>query len=526
MNTSNFLTIPAQMFPEQEALVFEGRRFTYGALLERVNRLAHALAARGVGPGDAVAVLQVNSNQVVEAYYAVSRLAATFVPLNFRARADELRYMLDTAEAKVLLVGDQYVGLINSLRNELPAVQHVIALDQPQEGLASYEDLLAAASPAEIEHEVADEATNILMYTSGTTALPKGVMLTYGDFSAYVLESVEPADGSDRGATLLCVPIYHVAGASAIMTALYGGRRLVLMRQFEPGAWLALVERERISHAFLVPTMLKRVLDHPDFDATDFGALQVLAYGAAPMPLPVIRRALERFPRHVQFLNAFGQTETTSTVTLLGPEDHRIWEGTPAERAKKLQRLTSIGRPIGDAAVLILDEQGVPLEPGQIGEIAIVTARAMKGYHKREAETAETLVEGMIRTRDMGWADEDGYIYLAGRKSDMIIRGGENIAPEEVETVLHTHPAVEECAVIGVADEEWGERVKAVVVLKPGAAATAEDLIAWCRPRLASFKRPEAVEFVAALPRNPMGKLLKKDIRAQYGQPAPRAPES
>ncbi len=514
MNTAMFLSIPASMFPDQEVLVFEGRRFDYQTLQDRVNRLAGGFKALGLGRADRLAVLQTNCNEYVEAYYAASKLGIAFIPLNYRAKLDELRYMLTDSEATAVMVGDRYVELIEKLRPELTSVKVYISIESSWAGMVRYGELLAA-EPEEVEAEVDDGDLNVLMYTSGTTALPKGVMLTYGDFSEYVLNSVEPADGTDRGSFLLAVPLYHIAGLTSIMTNIYGGRRLVMLAQFEPGLWLRTVEREKITHAFVVPTMLKRILDQPDFELADLSSLQILSYGAAPMPLPVIRRAIERFPKTVGFINAFGQTETTSTVTMLGPEDHRL-EGPPEEVEKKLRRLSSIGRPLPDVELKIVDEAGNELPPGQVGEIAIRSARVMKGYWKREAETAQTLAGGWVRTRDMGWVDEDGYVYLAGRKSDMVIRGGENIAPEEVEAVLHTHPAVDEAAVFGIPDEEWGERVAAAVVLKPGMQATAEELMEYCRQRLASFKKPEVIFFVDSLPRNPMGKVLKKELRQTF----------
>jgi acyl-CoA synthetase (AMP-forming)/AMP-acid ligase II len=347
------------------------------------------------------------------------------------------------------------------------------------------------------------------MYTSGTTALPKGVMLTYHDFTAYVTANVELADGTPRGAALLCVPLYHIAGATNMMTTLWTGRRLVLMAQFEPRAWLELVERERITHAFLVPTMVKRLLDEPDLERRDLSSLEILSYGGAAMPFAVIRRAVELFPRNVGFVNAFGQTETTSTLTVLGPEDHRL-EGTPEEVERRTRRLTSIGRPLPDVEVQIVGDDGGVLGPGEVGEICVRTPRVMKGYAGAESPLVR---DGWLPTRDMGWVDEEGYLYIAGRKDDMIIRGGENIAPAEVEATLQSHPAVEEAAVIGIPDIEWGQRVAAVVVARPGASVSAEELMEFCRQRLATFKKPEVVRFVAELPKNPLGKILRRELR-------------
>jgi len=510
VNAVSFLSIPAGIVPEQEALVFEGQRFTYAETWARVRRLAAALARLGAGRGTRVAALHVNSHRYVEAYYATAMLGGVFIPLNYRAKPPELEHMLATGSARILLAGERYLEMVEALRPKLGALQAIVGFDGPTHDHPGYEQLCASAGEHEDEAEVEDSDTTILMYTSGTTALPKGVMLTHHDFTAYVTANVELADGTPRGAALLCVPLYHIAGATNMMTTLWTGRRLVLMPQFEPRAWLDLVERERITHAFLVPTMVKKLLDEPDLERRDLSSLEILSYGGAAMPFPVVRRAIERFPRNVGFVNAFGQTETTSTLTILGPEDHRL-EGTPAEIEKRTRRLTSIGRPLPDVEVQIVGDDGSARPAGEVGEICVRTPRVMKGY----AGTAESPLvrDGWLPTRDMGWIDEDGYLYIAGRKDDMIIRGGENIAPAEVEAVLQSHPAVEEAAVIGVPDVEWGQRVAAFVVLRAGATAT--DLGAFCRERLASFKKPEIFEFVAELPKNPMGKILRRELRTK-----------
>jgi acyl-CoA synthetase (AMP-forming)/AMP-acid ligase II len=509
MNTVGFLSIPAGIVPEQEAIACEEARFTYAETIARVRRLATALARLGVGCGVRVAALDVNSHRYVEAYYATAMLGGVFIPLNYRAKPPELEHMLRTSGARVLLVGERYLGMVEALRPGLPALERLVVFERPTGGHPGYEALVADAAEHEEEAEVDDQDTTILMYTSGTTALPKGVMLTHHDFTAYVTANVDLADGTPRGAALLCVPLYHIAGATNMMTTLWTGRRLVLMPQFEPRAWLDTVERERITHAFLVPTMLKKLLDEPGLEQRDLASLEILSYGGAAMPFPVIRRAIERFPRNVGFVNAFGQTETTSTLTILGPDDHRL-EGSPAEIERKTRRLTSIGRPLPDVEVQIVGDDGAAVPAGEVGEICVRTPRVMKGYAGAESPLVR---DGWLPTRDMGWIDEDGYLYVAGRKDDMIIRGGENIAPAEVEATLQSHPAVEEAAVVGVPDVEWGQRVGAFVVLRPGLRATAEDLMAFCRDRLASFKKPEVVRFVPELPKNPMGKILRRELR-------------
>jgi len=330
---------------------------------------------------------------------------------------------------------------------------------------------------------------------------------------------VEPASPEIEERNLLTVPLYHVAGIQAMLAAVYGGRTLVMMRQFEINEWMETVQRERATRAMVVPTMLKRIIDDPDFTNYDLTNLKVITYGAAPMPFEVIKKAIEVMP-WVRFINAFGQTETASTIAALGPEDHII-DGTEEEQEKKLKRLTSsIGRPLPDVEVKIVGKDGTSLPAEAVGEILVKGPRVMTGYWGDEEKTSQTISpDGWLRTGDMGWIDDEGYIYLAGREDDMIIRGGENISPEEVEDVLHSHPHVEEAVVIGIPDPEWGQQPRAIVALKKGENTTQEEIMEHCRGKLAGFKRPRSVIFVDSLPRNQLGKVLKKELREKYGQP-------
>ena len=517
MNTADFLNIATAICPERTAIVFEGKRYAFSQLNERVNRLANALSNFGVKKGDRIAMLQVNCNQFVETYFAAARLGAIYVPLNFRARGNEVTYMLNTAETSILLVGERYTGLVDSLHSDLTSVRHFISIENKHDGMLYYEDMIASSSADEAVTEIDDDDTTILMYTAGTTGFPKGVMLSHNSFAVYVLENVTPADPELEEKNILTVPLYHVAGIQAMMAAIYGGRTLVMERQFDASEWMKLVEKEKANRAMMVPTMLKQLMEHPDFAKHDLSSLKVITYGAAPMPLEVIKRALDVFPG-VSFINAFGQTETASTITTLGPEDHII-SGTEEEKERKLRRLASIGRPMSDVEMKIVDEDGCELPAGQVGEIIARGPRVMTGYWKDEEKTEKTIdKDGWVHTSDMGYRDEDGYFYLAGRATDMIIRAGENISPEEVEAVLRTYPKVEEAAVIGIPDEEWGEQPRAIVVLKQGEAATAEEIMEYCREGLASFKRPRSVVFVDELPRNQMGKILRRVLRDEYGK--------
>lgn len=521
MLTTEFLEIANAICPDRPAVIQDGRALTYQQLYDRVKRLAAALAHHGVQPGDTIALLQVNTPQCLETYFATASLGAIYVPLNFRAKASELEYMINQSDAKVLLVGERYVSLIDDLRAHLAGVAHYLALDGECAGWESYQAWMDSHTPEDAPSvEVPEESTTVLMFTAGTTGFPKGVMLHHNSFASYVLSNVSPADPEEEERNLLTVPLYHIAGMQAVMAAVYGGRTLVMQRQFEPGEWLALVERERASRAMMVPTMLKQILDRPDFGQYDLSSLKVITYGAAPMPIEVISRALELLP-HVQFINAFGQTETAATITALSPEDHHIPPGLPEpERAKRLKRLASVGKPLDDVEMRVVDEDGNDCPPGVQGEIVARGPRVMAGYWKDEEKTKATKRGGWIYTGDLGYVDEDGYYYLSGRASDLIIRGGENIAPEEVERVLAKHPAVDECAVFGVPDVTWGETVAAAVVFKKGQSASPEELMEWCRRELASFKKPERVLVLEELPRNPLGKVLRRELRAMCTEPA------
>jgi len=519
MNTSEFLMIASSVVPDRTAMACEAESRDFQSLQERVNRLATALQGMGVGRGDKVAVMALNGIPYVEAYYATAKLGGVFVPLNYRAKKEELTYMCNNSETAVVLVGERYLDLAASIRPELNTVREMIAIDAQPEGLVNYEKLLAQHEPEEIWTEIDDADPTIVIYTSGTTALPKGVVLTHMGMSVYVTNTVAPADPSEENpdVLLVSVPFYHVAGATTMLSSVWGGRKMVILPQFDPKAWLEAVQSHGVTHSFVVPTMLKRIMEHPDFAKYDLSSLKLVAYGASPMPWEVVTHAVKVF--NCGLMNAYGQTESTSSLTFLGPDDHQIPDGPPEERERKLQRLRSVGRTMEDVVVMIMDPEGEILPPGQEGEIVAQGARVMAGYLNREEETHDAIKDGWLHTGDVGWMDEDGYLYITGRTKDLIIRGGENIAPGEIEAVLQQHDAVEDCAVIGVPDVEWGEEVKAIIVFKPGQAASPDELAAFVKDRLASYKVPKYWAIVAELPRNYVGKVLKTDLRKTHGEP-------
>ena len=518
MNTSEFLNITALIVPERPAIVFDGKTITFQELVDRVNRLAAVLQNAGVGPGDRVATIQVNCNEHIEAYFASAQLDAVYVPINFRSTADEIEFMISDSAAKVVIAGERYLDLIDEVRSHLSSVSVYIGLDQTHKtGWVNYDQVIGeSSSDPKFPNDDGDDLT-MVMFTAGTTGSPKGVMLSHESFSSYILSNVSPADIDQNEKNILTVPMYHIAGIQAVMAAIYGGRTLIIQRQFEPVEWMNLVQSEQANRAMMVPTMLKILMDHSDFEKYDLSSLEVITYGAAPMPLEVIRKAIDKFPE-THFINAFGQTETAATITMLPPEDH-ILQGSEEEIQKKLKRLTSIGKPLQDVEVSIVDENGKPVERGETGEIVAKGSRLMKGYWNQEEATAEALRGGWLYTGDLGYMDDDDYIFLSGRAKDFIKRGGEMVSPEEVEQVLHSHPNVDEAAIIGVPDVQWGERVRAIIVPIEGKVIDEQEIVSYCRDRLASFKKPESVVVVQELPRNPLGKVLKTVLREQYGSP-------
>jgi acyl-CoA synthetase (AMP-forming)/AMP-acid ligase II len=518
MNTAEFLTISSAVVPDRHALVAGETRLTYADMNARVNRLANALQSMGVGRGTAVAAMAMNSPHYVETYYACAKLGAVFVPLNYRAKREELDHMVNASETKLIFVGERYLDLVADLRPKFGGVREYICYDGQPDGMHAYPDLLASSSDDELFVDIDENDPTILMYTSGTTALPKGVVLTYLTLSVYVTNTMNPADpASEPEVTLLSVPIYHVAGATAIMSSIWGGRTLAILPQFDPQLWLETVQREGVTHAFVVPTMLKRIMEHPDFKQYDLSSLKLITYGAAPMPYEVVRKAVDVF--QCGLMNAYGQTESTSTLTYLGPDDHQIPREEGDEREAKLRRLRSVGRAMDDVAIAIMDERNEMLGPGDEGEICVAGARVMREYHKQADATAEAIIDGWLHTGDVGYVDDEGYLFITGRKKDLIIRGGENISTAEIEDVIDAHPKVDESAVIGVPDAEWGEVVKAVVVPHPGEKPTVEEIVAYCKEHLASYKAPSYLALVEELPRNPMGKVLKTELRKLHGQP-------
>lgn len=513
MNTLDFLNIATAICPERECVVFEGKRFTFAEVSRRADRLAGALAGLGVRKGERVAMLQVNCHQYLEAYYAVAKVGAIFVPLNFRAKAIELSHVLNNVAPSVLLVGERYLDLVSGIRQEVPCRRYV-SIDRACSGMLYYETLIEGCHPCG-SCPVEDRDQTLLMATAGTSAHPKVVPLTHDNLSYYVLSNVEPASPDLAEKNLLAVPLCHIAGFQAMLAAVYGGRTLLMLRQFEVREWLETAQRERATRAMLVPTMLKQIVDQPDFASFDLSHLRVVTYGGARMPLEVISKARRAMP-WVRFINAYGQTETAATISALDLGEQPA-EGQGDEKA--LKRLTSIGKPMPGIEMKVVDDDAGELPAGEVGEILVRGPQVSKGYWGDLADSDRMVsANGWHPTGDTGYRDEDGYFYVTGRKDQLIIRGGENICPEEVEEMLYQYSKVKEVVVIGVPDPEWGEQPRAVVVLEEGQEASEEEVIEFCRETLSSFKIPRSVVFVAELPRSPAGKVLRRKVKELYGQ--------
>jgi acyl-CoA synthetase (AMP-forming)/AMP-acid ligase II len=408
-----------------------------------------------------------------------------------------------------LLVSDEYVPTIGKLQSELPGIQHFISLDGQATGMQAYQALLDAQPTRDPHIAITPDDLAYIMYTSGTTGRPKGAMLTHrgqvADAQSMLMElSLRPSDKH-----LAVMPFFHVGGRAVPLTHFYRGCTIAISSGFDPTQALTLIERHRLNTIQVVPTMIAFMLDLPDLDRFDVSSLNMIFYASSPMPVELLRRAIDKFGSI--FVQGYGQTESGPLSTLLGKEDH-VTGGT----AEQLRRLASAGRPVMNVEARVVDFEGRDVPHGEVGEIIVRSDLNMSGYWNNPEATAEAIRDGWLHTGDMATMDDAGYIYIVDRKKDMIVSGGENIYPREVEEELYAHPAVLEAAVIGVPDPVWGESVKALVVLKKDARTSEEELIEHCKTHLASYKKPKSVEFRKELPKTPSGKILKRVLREKY----------
>jgi acyl-CoA synthetase (AMP-forming)/AMP-acid ligase II len=491
--------------PDQEAVRYEDRSWTWAEWGQRVRRAASAQAAAGLRPGDRVAFLDKNHPACLETTLACALTGTANAVVNFRLSPDEIAYILDDAKARVAFVGAEFAPLVEQVRAKVPTLERVVVVGGDAD---QYEAWLAGAEPVEPEHRAGPDDCFLQLYTSGTTGFPKGAMLTHRSLLAHTDAASAAFAFTGDCVNMVAMPLFHVGGSSWALNSMSVGGRTLVVREVVPDAVLDQITAERVTHAFFVPAVYGFFLQLADVAERDYSSLRCLGYGGAPMPPPLMRRCLETFP--VDFYQVYGMTELSGASCVLDPAAHRD----PAHP----ERLLSAGRPVTGVEVKVVDPQTLAEVPtGTVGEIWVRSDQHMAGYWGRPDATAETLrADGWLRTGDAGRVDEDGYVFLEDRVKDMVISGGENVYPAEVERVVAEHPAVAEVAVIGVPDETWGEAVKAVVVARPEAALDESDIIAFCRQRLAGYKTPRSVDVVEALPRNPTGKVLKRLLRQPY----------
>ena len=491
--------------PDAVALSFGTTHRTWSELARRVRQIAAALRAAGLGPGDRIAVLDLNHPSCLELTLACAQVGTANAVVNFRLAPPEIAYVINDAKARLLFVGPEFADAVEKLRAQLPTVERVIRIGGDAD---EYEAWLAAHAPDPRAHPAAPNDCFVQLYTSGTTGFPKGAMLTHRGMLAHARNVSATQDFGPDARVQVAMPLFHVGGTSYALIAVNAGARIFMMRQPDPAAALAMLEQEKITHTFYVPALMAMMNQVPGAAERDYSALKALSYGASPMPLPVMRASLKLFPGVMQ--QVYGMTEQCGVVSLLGPADH--------EDPTVAHRLVSAGKAIPGVEIEVRDPAtGQPVPTGEPGEIWVRSEQVMGGYWgKPEATAAAITPDGWLRSGDGGHLDADGYLYVTDRIKDMIISGGENIYPAEIERVLAEHPALQDVAVIGVPDERWGEVPKAVVVAKPGATVDAEQVLAWCRERLASFKCPKSLDLLPELPRNPTGKILKKDLRKPY----------
>jgi len=492
------------------ALVFEGRTTTYGELANHARRTGQALRRAGLIPEARIAYLGKNSDAFFELLFGASMARLVLTPVNWRLAAAEVLHIVQDSRAKVLFVGREFVEMAHGLLDNLPEVREVVAID---EAAGDWPDFRSwrDAGPDTRAGDNADCGDVVLqLYTSGTTGRPKGAMLRQSGLLGLRDPSTRrPGDWNhwaEDDISLLALPQFHMAGCGTGLACLTGGAKGILVREFDPEQVLDFIARDRITKLFMVPSALQIVVRSPRARDIDYSCLRTIAYGASPIPLALLRECMDLFG--CGFVQMYGMTETSGTIVALGPDDHAAGDA---------RRLRAAGRALPGVEIAIEGADGAHLPVGEVGEIVTRSIGNMAGYWNMPEATRETLYGGgWLRTGDAGYLDEDGYLFIHDRVKDMIISGGENVYPAEVENAIFGHPAVAEVAVIGVPHEIWGEAVKAVVVCKPGQVASGQELIAWARARIAAFKLPKSVDFVPELPRNASGKVLRRQLREPY----------
>jgi acyl-CoA synthetase (AMP-forming)/AMP-acid ligase II len=502
----------ALLYSDNEAFIYGHQRITFTQFNARVNSVIHALQSSKVKKGDVIGILSWNCLGYVDTYGAAMKGGFIASPFNPRLNKEELEYLINYSTANTLFVGHELVEAINSLRPRLPKVKNYISLEGPAPDMISHEEILRTHPSDEPETDVSRDDPYLIFYTSGTTGVPRGALYTHRrKLENTRIKALEiGVKSSDRHVMVL--PFFHIGGDSHVWPFFYVGGCNVIMpqRSFDPVATLHVIQEERATDIQIVPTQLVIMLSREEVQQYDLSSVKRIYYAASPMPVEVLRQGLKKFGPI--FAQGYGQTESGPQICSLPTEAHEVIDRPVEEQ----EVLGSCGQPSIGVHVRIVDEKDKDVPPKKVGEIIVQSDSTMVEYWHKPEETSETIVDGWLHTGDLAYYDEKGFIYIVDRIKDMIVSGGENVYPREIEEVLYQHPAIGEAAVIGIPDPVWVERVHAVVVLKANATATEEEIIAFCKKNLASYKAPKSVEFAESLPKNPQGKILKREMRERY----------
>jgi acyl-CoA synthetase (AMP-forming)/AMP-acid ligase II len=512
MNIGKLLTKSARTFPGNLAIAHGSNELTYAQFNARTNRLANAFYNLGIKRGQNVALLQYNYPGMLEAMFACFKAGCGAVPINWRLHPKEFSFIIDHSEAEAVILSPEFNDSIRGVRERIPNARHLITLSGANGELLDYEKLISSESDQFMDADVKPDDLAWLFYTSGTTGMPKGAMLTHRNLLAMTMNfyaDICPGFGPDD-VVLHAAPLSHGSGCYALPNIGKGAANIILESQsFDPELIFRTIQEYGVTNMFTAPTMIKLMVESRAVDQYDHSSLKALNYGGAPMLVEDLKEAMKKLgPCLVQL---YGQAESNMTITYLPHRDH-VLGGSP----EQTKRLSSAGFSRTNVEVKIFGSDDKELPPGEMGEIVTRSDVVMKGYWRNPEATATTLRNGWLHTGDMGYMDEGGYLFIMDRSKDMIISGGENIYPREIEEILIRHPSVREVAVIGVPDPKWGEGIKAVVALAAGKLATEGELIAFCKDNIASYKKPKSVDFVDELPKNNYGKILKRELRAKY----------
>ena len=500
----------ALQWPDNIAVVFEESRYTYKEFNGRINRFANFLIKAGCKKGDGLAVMADNCSKYLEVYFAAAKIGLRVTPINVRLGDDEIVFIANDSDTIFFVAGDGYEGKVTKIKDSLKKIKTWVTLDNSMPGFLDYEKLLEKSSTAEPDidrYNVQENDLAILMYTGGTTGLPKGVMLSHRSAILAGITSDLSCGFTEDDSTCFVLPIFHVSWWPILAILLVGGK-VCINRKPNLDMIFKLIEDEKCTHMNLVPTIYGWMVDWPNIEKYDLSSLRLLTYAGSPFPTEILKKCIRKFGN--KFAQGYGATETAGAgISGLSWRDHHL-------DGPKAKYLTSAGKPMPNSRVKVVDENDQTVCPGKYGEICAQGKHIMQGYWKNPKLTAEVLKGGWYHTGDMGYMDEEGFIFMTDRKADMIISGGENVYPKEVEDIIYQHPAVRECTVVSAPDAKWGEVVQAVVVLQPGMQAAEEEIIEHCKKNLAGYKCPKAVAFWPDIPKTIVGKIVKKDVKKKF----------